>query len=306
MTRKLVFLALGLIVAGSLSAETITLLDDGTSLVFIDSAAPSVSLGSVAITGLQVGEVISGIDFRPANGLLYGLGASAAGTVAQLYQISTTTGAATPIGASFALNASTVVGMDFNPVADRLRVISNVGTNLRIDPATGAVTPDTNADYAPGDPNEGTGNVSSALAYSNNFVGAVTTTLYGINYANAVILVTVGSPNGAPVSPNTGQMFTVGSTGLLNFSNLRTGLDISAGGTAYAAINSPIQLYTVNLATAAVTPVGSFPVGTIRDLAVGGPVISNAEPAIPTLSMGMLAMLAIALGGAAVFVMTRR
>src|SRR5687768_5966057 len=168
MRRKLVFLALGLIVACSLSAETITLLDDGTSLVFIDSAAPSVSLGSVAITGLQVGEVISGIDFRPANGLLYGLGASAAGTIAQLYQISTTTGAATPIGASFALNASTVVGMDFNPVADRLRVISNVGTNIRIHPDTGAVTPDTNADYAPGDPNEGTGNVSSALAYSNN------------------------------------------------------------------------------------------------------------------------------------------
>lgn len=303
MKRSFVGLAL-LLAAAPLFAETITLLDNGTSLVFVDSATPNVVINTVAIAGLQVGETISGIDYRPATGQLYGLASESGGTVAQLYRIDTTTGALTAVGGMFPLNAATVVGMDFDPVTDELRVISNVGINRRIDPDTGAGVFDNFADYAPGDPNEGSGNVPHALAYSNNFNGATSTTLYGITYANQVILVTVGSPNGTPVSPNSGQMFTVGGSGLTNYFNVQTGLDITSGGTAYAVLNSPVRLYTVNLGTGAITLVGNFPTNTIRDLAVGfAPAV--ASPGVPTLSGAMLAMLAVALGAIALVVIRR-
>lgn len=302
--RRLALLAL-LLAAATLSAETITLLDNGTSLIFVDSATPNVAINTVPITGLQVGETISGIDYRPANNQLYGIGSQASGTLAQLYRIDTVTGAATAIGSTFALTASQVVGMDFDPVNDVLRVISNVGSNRRVNPDTGAVTVDTNADYAPGDPNAGTGNVPHALAYSNNVSGATSTTLYGITYANQVILVTVGSPNGTPVSPNTGQMFTVAGSGLNNYFNFTTGMDITSAGTAYAVLNSPVRLYTVNLSNATLTLLGNFPTGTISDLAVVTSAPAVASPGVPALSGAMLGLLAIAMSAAALLVMRR-
>ena len=303
MKRFVVALAL-LLLAAPLFAETITLLDGGTSLVFVDSATPNVAINTVPITGLQAGEIISGIDYRPATGQLYGLGAASSQTSAQLYRIDIVTGAVTAVGPAFPLSPSTVVGIDFDPVTDELRIISNIGQNRRVDPDTGSVSIDNFADYAPGDPNAGSGNVPHALAYSNNVNGSISTTLYGITYANQVILVTVGSPNGVPVSPNTGMMFTVGGSGLTNYFNRQTGLDITAGGTAYAVLNSPVRLYTVNLATGAITLVGNFPSNTISDLAVGGPA-AVASPGVPTLSGAMLAMLAVALSAAAVFVIRR-
>jgi hypothetical protein len=50
---------------------------------------------SKAITGLQSGESILGIDFRPLNGQLYALGSSS-----RLYTINLGTGAATAVGTS--------------------------------------------------------------------------------------------------------------------------------------------------------------------------------------------------------------
>ncbi|HUR79719.1 MAG TPA: DUF4394 domain-containing protein [Thermoanaerobaculia bacterium] len=309
--RRVWIVALGLFAAVSLFAEPITLLETGSAgsaLRFIDSSNPSVSLGFVTITGLQPGEIIAGIDYRPSNGLLYGIGAIDPAT-GRLYQVNTTTGVATQIGAPFSLNAIRVNGMDFNPVVDLLRVITNTSQNVRINPNTGAVTPDTFVSYAPGDPNAGSGNTPWGLGYSNNFAGATQTTLYGITYGfNQMILVTVGSVNGTPVSPNSGLMFTVGGTGVNNASNDFTGLDVSSTGIAYALMNSPVRLYTINLTNGALTLVGNFPAttfGSYRDLAVGGAVLSAGTPTAPALSPAMLVLLALALGAAALFVMKR-
>ena len=308
--RRVLVVALGLLLAGSLFAEPVTLLETtstSSALRFIDSALPSVSLGFAPITGVQPGEFIAAIDYRPADGLLYGIGALG-GTTARLYRINTTTGVVTQIGAPFALNAANVIGMDFNPVVDRIRVISNVGTNLRIDPTTGTVFTDTNVDYAAGDPNAGSGNTPWGLAYTNNFVGAPSTTLYGVTLGfSSMILVTVGSVNGIPLSPNSGQMFTVGSTGINSVNNQLVGLDISAGGTAYGLLNNAPRFYTVNLATGAATLIGDFPVttfGQYRDLAVGGAVFAST-PGIPALSPLMLLMLAMTIGAVALLVMRR-
>ncbi|HVG24161.1 MAG TPA: DUF4394 domain-containing protein [Thermoanaerobaculia bacterium] len=307
---RVLLLALGLSLAFSVSAETITLLEtlEGQStLRFIDSAAPSVSLGTVVVTGMRPGETLSGIDYRPATGQLYGLG-SLGGNSAQLYQINTSTGVAAPMGLPFALFGANVIGIDFNPVVDRVRVITTANQNIRINPTTGEVFVDTNTDYAPGDPNAGAGNAPWAVAYTNNVPGAVQTTLYGLTYGRtSLILITIGSPNGTPASPNTGLMFTVGSTGITNANSQSVGLDISAGGIAYALINSPAQLYTVNLTNGQVTLVGPFPTTSalLRDLSVGGPIFQAATPTVPTVSPAMLAVLAGMLAAAAIVALRR-
>ena len=86
--------------------------------------------------GVQAGLV--GIDFRPANGMLYGLGSSS-----RIYTIDRTTAAATVVGDGAAFTpalAGQAHGFDFNPVADRIRVHTDVDQNLRLDPTTGKVS----------------------------------------------------------------------------------------------------------------------------------------------------------------------
>src|SRR6266545_8120751 len=97
-------------------------------LVSFDPAAPAVATSSIPVTGLTPLETLVGIDVRPANGVLYGLGVNAATDTATLYTISVLTGVATIVGSfgpvlGLDLPASGY-GFDFNPlpVADRIRV----------------------------------------------------------------------------------------------------------------------------------------------------------------------------------------
>ena len=97
-------------------------------------------------------ETLVGIDFRPNNGMLYGLGVNAAADTATLYLISQRTGFATPVGTvgQVALTTDGVTAVDlpdpatvgwsfdFNPAADRVRVTTGSGLNFRINPNTGA------------------------------------------------------------------------------------------------------------------------------------------------------------------------
>ena len=71
-------------------AETLVALTSGNRLLFFDSATPGTIASTIGISGLQGGENVLGIDFRPANGQLYGLGSAG-----HIYTINTTTGAAT-------------------------------------------------------------------------------------------------------------------------------------------------------------------------------------------------------------------
>src|SRR5262249_38507220 len=83
-------------------------------------------------------------------------------------------------------------GVDFNPVPDRLRVVSDTNQNLRINPDNGRVITDT--DINPGTPD------LVASAYTNNFAGTIATTLYGIDaVSNSLVIKT--PPNTAPPPP---------------------------------------------------------------------------------------------------------
>jgi len=112
----LVSLAVPFVAVLPARAEPLYAVTSGNLLLSFDSATPG-ACSSVAITGLQAGEVLLGIDFRPAApfGRLYGLGSAGS-----LYQVNTVTGAATPVGAG-GLPISTFIayGTDFNPVRQR-------------------------------------------------------------------------------------------------------------------------------------------------------------------------------------------
>jgi len=62
----------------------------GTGIVTLSTSAPGTLSPTKAITGLQGGEIILGIDVRPTTGQLFGLGSTS-----RVYVINATTGAAT-------------------------------------------------------------------------------------------------------------------------------------------------------------------------------------------------------------------
>jgi hypothetical protein len=219
-------------------------------LIFNPSSITPVAKG---ITGVQAGEQILGIDFRPLNGRLYGLGSSN-----RLYTINTSSGVATAVGtAAFSTALSgTSFGFDFNPVADLIRVVSNTGQNLRISPVTGDI-----ALNGVDTPLPAATAFVNAAAYTNNFAGATTTVLYTINSQNGKLY--------KQDPPNAGTMTEVGSLGItITEAN---GFDISASnGNAYGifTVAGVTRFYGINLQNGATTPGGTFQQG-VRGFALG-------------------------------------
>jgi hypothetical protein len=207
------------------------------SLMIFNPATPQTVI-TKAITGLSGGENILGIDFRPVNGQLYALGSTS-----KLYTINLSSGAATAVGAAFtpALSGASF-GFDFNPTVDRIRVVSNTGQNLRLNPNDGTVAATDGA-------LNGAATTATAAAYTNNFAGATTTVLYVMD---ATKLYTQNPPNN-------GTLVNVGNLGItIDASN---GFDISSKtGTAWAilTVGTTTKLYSINLTTGAATAVGDF------------------------------------------------
>ena len=161
--------------AAAAPAETLYGLTAGNSLARFDSASPGLTTTSF-ISGLAAGESLLGIDFRPTDGKLYAMGSSN-----RLYIINTATALATLVGSGRNNNpfgppiiSGVDFGFDFNPAADRIRVVGSSGQNFRLNQLTGAVAgTDTTINAANG---------IVAAAYDRNDVNAATpTTLFVID-----------------------------------------------------------------------------------------------------------------------------
>lgn len=224
------------------------------------SPASMDAASSMSITGLSPSETVLSLDVRPSNGLLY-----AFTSMSRLYTINTSTGAATPVGAPLASALSGLrMGIDINPVVDRLRVVTIAQQNVRVNPIDGMlVMTDGTLAFASGDPNMGAAPHIGDVAYTNNVVGSATTTLFGID-TQLDVLVLFNPPN-----PGTGN--TVGALGV---DATEVGFDIvtgSSGDTAYAAISvgaaMTSSLYTINLSTGAATSLGAIGGNALHALA---------------------------------------
>ncbi len=239
--------------------ETVYAVTDDHELIRFNAGQPRRILARVSLNGLQPGETVRGIDYRVARGVLFALGSSG-----RLYTLDTKSGQATQVGQPLrvALGGSET-GFDFNPVVDRIRVVGDDGQNLRLHPDTGAlVQEDGRLAYAAGDANAGKPARVMAAAYTYNKTNDRITTNFAIDGALG-LLITQGTREGrAPaVSPNTGQLYTVGPLGWGPAA--RVSFDISdLDNAALAARTAPgassSLFYSIHLETGVATLIGTI------------------------------------------------
>jgi hypothetical protein len=202
-----------------------------------------------AVSGLVQDTKLVGIDYRPATGDLYGLGDQAG-----IYIVDPTTATASLAARANVALQGTAFGVDFNPAADRLRVVSDTGQNLRINVADGSTTADTSLTNAAA-PALG---VTGAMYTNNDGDPNTGTTLFDVD--SALDQISIQSP------PNNGTLVATGKLGVDTtpdvaadiYSKVKNGTTVS--NTAFAALSSPStsSFYGVDLLTGRATKTGDF------------------------------------------------
>lgn len=155
------------------AADFVALTADNKLVAFNSDARRAAS--PVAIRGVD-GRVV-GIDVRPANGMLYALSSTS-----KLYTVDARTGQATMVSQlDKAWDGGGRSVVDFNPLADRLRVMGMNGTSFRINVENGQVAVDGSLKYEAGSPLAGSTPRITAASYRNNVAGTQATGLYTID-----------------------------------------------------------------------------------------------------------------------------
>lgn len=237
--------------AGTAQAIDVAALVGGDTIAIIDTTAKKATK-RMKVSG--VAGPLLGIDVRPADGMLYALAAD--GT---LYTIAMDGKATAKSKLETMLPAGVVATVDFNPVADRLRVIGSDGTSLRVNVDDGKVVKDGSLKFADGDAGKGMTPKVVAGAYTNSVKGTKETALFDIDAGTGALV------KQAP--PNDGILNTVGMLG----AKVDTiAFDIWSDGTkneAWAMTGD--QLWSIDLATGKATPVAKIE-------GIGGPVTDIA------------------------------
>lgn len=230
-------------------------------LICFDEKRPEDASTIGRIFGFVMDTNLVGIDFRPANGVLYGLG-NAGG----VYTLSLDTAQATLRSRLNVPLSGTFFGVDFNPTVDRLRIISDVGQNLRVNVDNGATNTDDPINYTTGTPTNGV----TAAAYTNNDSDPNTaTTLYDIDSTLDQVAIQA-PPNAGTLNP-TGKLNvdTTANIGFDIYSIVRDGSTVGVRGLATLFRGSQGGLYQITLVTGQATLSGTFsPQDTVIDIAI--------------------------------------
>ena len=239
--------------AGTVSAASLIALGDDGTLYKIDSESLSVS-ASMSVEGATD---LRGIDVRPADGKLYALGGGD-----QLYTLDLGTGQATA-GAKLKMRlpGTGQALVDFNPVADRLRLLAADGTNFRVNVDSGDVIKDGAVAYAQAGYQGGYSPNVLTGAYTNSYAGAANTALYNIDLSSGKLM--LQDP------PNDGVQKTVAELSMsLEHAAMDIASDGQGGNTAYVLTGT--TLHTLDLGTGSLTTLGEIAnlPGNIIDIAV--------------------------------------
>jgi hypothetical protein len=242
-TLRCALLAAGMIAAAQ-AAEATTLigLTADNMLVRIDSETRRAS-APVRITGAD-GRLL-GIDQRPADGKLYGVTERG-----QIVTLDPMTGAATQVSRlnmPFESGGRAVV--DFNPVANRLRLMGMTGVNFRVNVDNGEVARDGTLKYQAGGQFAETTPRIVAGAYTNSVAGTTTTALYTIDTL-------VGAFN-LQAPPNDGVQQPKGMFGTSLPPGVAFDILAGEGGANAGFVMAAGMLHRINLETGALTEAGS-------------------------------------------------
>ena len=240
---------------GAAEAADVVALISSDTLAWVDTESGRVT-SKAFVTGVS-GRVL-GIDVRPSDGKLYGLFED--GTVAT---IDPATGVATRLETlKMVPPAGTHVTVDFNPVADAMRIMASDGTNLRTKIAGGAVAEDKPHAFANDDMHASETPAIIAGAYTNSYKGTEKTALYNIDGTIAGLI--------RQDPPNDGTLKAVGKLGVALEKSV--GFDILSDGNGgnEAWLMNGATLYSVDLETGKATSVGTIGEidGRVRDIAI--------------------------------------
>jgi hypothetical protein len=253
------------------SLKAVGLTTDGRLVRFsTDTPGRTRNIGKVQ-KGLSGDQSLIGIDYRVQDGKLYGVGNNGG-----IYTLSDADASATRVGQLTVALMGTTFGVDFNPAANRLRVISDAGQNLRhnIDDATATAPP-----LAGMTQNDGTLTIPPATtpaagvtgaAYTNNDLDANTvTTLFDIDTVNDTVV--VQSPANAGLLAPAGKLQVDAGTSVGFDIYSRNRFGVTQGNTGYATVSvlGRYSFFQVNLLTGKLSRIGGFRADTqVMDLAI--------------------------------------
>jgi len=235
-------------------AQSVAALVGDTTIAVVDAQALAIDR-VVEVSGLS--GTILGIDVRPADGMLYGVVSD--GSVVTIDLMSGEAMQKSMLATM--LEAGVTPTVDFNPAADRLRIMGSDGTSLRVNVDTGEVTTDGSHEFAADDDNaEAMPNVVAG-AYTNSVAGTSSTQLFNIDASSGSLL--LQDP------PNDGVLNTIGSFEI-EADTYAFDIFSSAEGENAAYLMADDTLYTIDLASGAVTEVGIIAGADmpVRDIAV--------------------------------------
>ncbi len=230
-------------------------------LVWFWSGKPRRLYEIASVTGLNAADIpLIGIDYRVQDGQLYGVGSGGG-----IYTIDTKTGAATSVSSLTAKLDGDSFGVDFNPAANALRIVSDKGQNLRhpfAGPTPGPTQTDDALDYPPPTPFNAVGPTALGIAgaaYTNNDLSTDTgTTLFDLD--STLDQIAIQSP------PNNGSLVAAGKltvnadpvAGFDIYTAVRKGAAVANTGFASVGVAGVYSFYFVNLTTGKAIKLGSF------------------------------------------------
>jgi hypothetical protein len=225
----------------------------GTTLVMFDTETRAVS-GTMEVTGT---DGLAGIDVRPADKMLYGVTLEG-----EVVTIDTASGAAT-VKSTLSEKLASYDGaiVDFNPMADRLRLMGTDGTNHRVNVDDGMVTVDGSLAFEDADMHAGETPNIVAASYINSIGKPEATAMYDIDATIAGLI--------QQVSPNDGTLAAIGKLGV---EGSTYAFDIAATedltNTAYLVVDN--VLHVVDLETGMAEAWGAIEGvdGMISDIAI--------------------------------------
>jgi hypothetical protein len=237
--------------------RVIGLTDDGR-LISFRAMAPEGTKRIGYVTGLSgTDTALVGIDFRVQDEKLYGVGNGGG-----VYTIDPTTAEATFVNALTVPLAGTVFGVDFNPAADRLRIVSNAGQNLAHnvnDQGVTAVNGPLTYTVPPATPVVPAAGVT-AVAYTNNDLNqpATATTLFDLD--TTLDQVVIQSPPGNGILVATGKLGVdaAAASGFDIYSVLEDGVTVANFPFATIAVDGTYRFYSINLTTGQAFSLGQF------------------------------------------------
>lgn len=246
------------------SPEAVGLAGDGTKLVGFDLDRPSRTSDARTLKGFVQDTSLIGIDYRVQDEKLYGVGNKGG-----IYILDFRRGKAElQDRPRVTLDGSASYGVDFNPAANALRILSSSGTNLRVPFATPSAAivdgPLNRPAVAPA-----TGTVPAtgvtAGAYTNNDLDATSaTTLFVLDTERDQVALQSPANSGTTVATGALGADVSGDVGFDIYSDLRKGK--ARSNAAYAVAGG--SLHKVDLLTGAVTWSGKLGARGVTDLAI--------------------------------------